>query len=270
MSYPWSSQDVNSAPLYSMPSFRKQSRAAGKIQTWFMGQRAAVARRAAMGAPRRIRYLSRALGAPGQGYDTTVRILNTGPAMKTRIQRTVNQGLTQQFTNVNLAGGTALVFDPSGTFGNTSTALGPLAMSDWTSLIAVFNQYKVNKITVNFNYETQGALVGAVPLYINKNYERNVTAPTVAGLCALSNTVLKNFSPESSRYSYSFVPKCGFLLDNVGVIATEGRSVQNMPWTDVTLPVELFGLQFVGPYTLATSQFLFLDITYDVSFRYSK
>lgn len=229
---------------------------------WSSYKKKPAARRAVRGgAPR-------GAGSGAQSTDVSVRVLNPYRPPDFRIQRTLPQGLTYGFSNVTP--NAAFYFDPSGTFGNYSAAGAPLQMTDWTSLIALYDHYKVNSITINLNYETQGAVLGAVPVLMNKNYERSVTTSSAAGISALTRTVEKSFSPQSSRHTYTFVPRVNPLVDNGGVLAAEAREVRPMDWTDVNFPVELFGFQLYSPYTLATTQFLYMEVTYDISFRYSK
>lgn len=247
-----------------MPAYR----ASGFHRRRFPSKKAYTKRR---GAPytinRKPRRALSAVGAPSQPSDPSLRVMNCRlPFM--RLERTLGSALTLSWSNQTPL--SALIFDPSGTYGNTAAAIAPLAIQDWASLITVFDQYKVNRITCNFQYETQGAVLGPVPIVFNTNFERNVTVPTMAGILQTGQAVEKTFSPEHSRYTNTFVPKVNTFVDNSAVIASEGLAVHDMDWCDVNYPPQLYGLQLASSYALAATQFLFFEITYDISFRYSK
>lgn len=258
-----STQDaVTSSQLVNMPASTYRRRTSRPRMPWTPYKKKSTPRRAVRtGAPR-------GSGSGAQSTDFSIRVLNPYRPPDFRIQRTVPQSLCYGFSNGGI--NAAFIFDPSGTFGNTSSLGTPQQMQDWTALIALYDHYKVNSITVNLNYETQGSVLGPVPVLMNRNYERSVTTSSAIGISALTRTVEKSFSPTSARHTFTFKPRVNPLVDNTGVIATEAREVRDMDWTDVNFPAELFGFQVFSPYVLAATQFLYMEVTYDLSFRYSK
>lgn len=237
----------------SMPPIRRRRYAAKRVTYKRRGQRGIIR---ATGVPRMARLT-----------DVSVVTMNTGKQHMIR-RAALNQAVTAQFSNATPTA--AYIFDPSGTYGNTATGGGPLGITDWASCAALWSQYKVTKITCNFTYESEGAKLGPWTCFFNKNFERLVTAPTVPGMLQLDGTQKKIFSPEHGEYTLTFVPKVNVFADNAAVIASEGLTVQDMPWCDVTAPPQLYGLQLASNYTLATTQFLFMEITYEIAFRYAK
>lgn len=210
---------------------------------------------------------TRGLGAHRQA-DASVRVLNPMRMRPVRVQKTANWSVCASFTSTTPIA--AYYFDPSGSFGNAGNLGGGVQMPDWSSFTALYDQYKVNSITINLTLQQQGTILGAVPLLMNKNYERSVVTPNVTGLAQLTGTIQKTFTQDSPNYTYTFRPVVSPLVDNASVLATEARGVAFHDWTDVNYPAELFGFQLASGYALSASQSLIMDITYDVSFRYTK
>lgn len=206
-------------------------------------------------------------GATAQLQDPSIRVRNPRRDPVYRTQISIATPNTFSFTNVSGIS-FAAIFDPSGTFGNTNAVGAPLQVPNWTSLKQIFDQYKVNKIIVNFRYLNQsGGIPGPVPLLVRYNYDKSITAPSVASMMASTRVVDKMFSADNCQLTYSFYPKVNYLVDNESALATDGRSVQSMDWVDMDYPVELLGLMMANGYALTADQFIQTSITYDISFR---
>jgi len=163
----------------------------------------------------------------------------------------------------------AFIFDPSGAFGNSGVALAPVNITDWGSLTAIYDQYRVNWIKLTFTWTNSGG--GTCPLFIRYNYDPDVTVPTLTGMSQLANLHEKSFTNVSPKYTYIFKPMELTLKDNfTSALATEGRGVKEHSWTDVTYPVELFGVQFMTNFALIAGMNLYFEVEYDISFKSSR
>lgn len=259
-------------PELLMPPFRRQSRPMARKKS--VAQQivdAARAKRKARSSYRGKRYLGGGgAGGKAQALQTNYRILNTRSIGPQKVIRTCNYSLTYGVNFTNSSPAAAFIFDPSGTYGNTSTAGTGLAMPDWTSLVNLYDFYRVNNIKITFRYANTGALIGSVPMWMRYNYEGSVVTPTIAGVTSLAQVHEVNFNNDNPMYSYSFKPCQRKLVDNAAVLASEGRAIEPHGWTDVNFPVELWGFQCITSYALATTQTLFFEIEYDVDFKYAK
>lgn len=163
----------------------------------------------------------------------------------------------------------AFVFDPSGTYGNAGVALAPVGLTDWASMTAMYDMYRVNWIKLTFTWTNSGG--GTCPLFIRYNYDIDVTVPTLTGMAQLANLTEKSFTNVSPKFSYIFKPKQATLVDNfTSGLATEGRSIVDHTWTDVTYPVELWGVQLMTNFALVAGMNLFFEVEYDISFKSSR
>ena len=213
----------------------------------------------------------RAAGGRPQRMALNYRRLNTSSIKDTRVVRTIPYTATYGVNFSNISPAAAFTFDPSGTYGNTSVAGAGAMMPDWDKLIALYNFYKVNKITITFRYANVGTAIGAVPMWMRYNYEKAVTVPTLSGMTSLANCEEAYFTNDSPLYSYSFIPMVEHIVDNsAGILSSDARAIKRHDWTDVNYPATLYGFQCLCSYLLNATQTLFFEITYDVSFRYSK
>lgn len=226
---------------------------------------------------RRISNRMRSRSVPpvaGPFGDPTVRRLNPLRGQTLRVQKTVTYDDTfRVLASASPQSSYAVVFDPSGTYGNSSISNGPIAMPDWTSLKACFDQYKVNSITLNMKHLNTGTVEpddNQVQLYYRYNYESQVTAPSFDGLASLPGTIVKTFTNTSPSVTYTFYPKCFVTVYNEGLLAAQGREAKEMSWCDVDDPVQLYGFQMVLANGTLPNQFIVFDITYDVTFKYGK
>lgn len=266
-------------PVFAMPKYVKSSRAASKIQSWYLGQRSRMARVAATAAVRRRRFTR---GPARQLPDASVVTLNAGRSPVINLKRTIHNGLTYGTNWVaGVVPAAAFIFDPSGLYGNTSSAGTGLAITDWAALSGIFDQYKVNSISVAFTYDGAPA-AGAAGAYqprsqlFRYNYDVNLITPAVLDMSQLSNVKQKNFTEDSNTYVYTFKPKV--LTLEYGAPSTSAsvtaRSIADQDWTDMGYPAQLFGLQTCGAEGsapgLPTGCTLLFSITYDISFKYSK
>lgn len=209
-----------------------------------------------------------ARGARPQLTDPTVRVTNVRREHPVRFVKTIDYNRTINY-GVGTTPAQAFIFDPSGTNGNTGVGLTPVGLTDWASLTALYDQYKVNWIKMTFTWTNSGG--GTCPLYIRYNYDPDVTVPTFAGMAQLANLTEKSFTNVSPKFTYIFKPVEMALVDNfTSGIATEGRAPREHQWTDVTYPVELWGCQLMTNFALVAGMNLFFEIEYDVSFKSSR
>lgn len=179
----------------------------------------------------------------------------------------------------NVTASSSMIFDPSGTYGTASaqiTASGPFTgapapVIDWPSFQRLYSHYRVTKITCRFTAQDIGSLVTAPPIiYVRYANVYPTINPTVNGIADQRNWVRKTFTPEHPDFTYSFYPKVMVLTDNIGLLATEPRVPKSMPWTNLTTPSDLYGLQVIFQYpgsTSGTSTFVNMDIEYHMQFK---
>lgn len=143
-------------------------------------------------------------------------------------------------------------FDPSGFIGPTGaqvpgSTVNPNTGSTadgWTRFAAIYAYYKVTSITLNFHYTTAGnADFGPPILYINREFEYNASAPTIADTSNQTGWLRKEFDSNSETFRYTFKPRITSIEDNRGVTTTDPRGSTAMPWTNVSTPAELLGIK---------------------------
>lgn len=220
---------------------------------------------------RPMRRPARATRLLANAADPSVRILNPLRPRSARVQKTISETLTY---GQNITGVTplyAFIFDPSGTYGNASTAGTGLAMPDWSSYAAIYDQYRVNSITLVFRFHdvTAGATI-QFPLWIRYNYDFAVSVPTMTGAMQLSRVMQKEFSAEHLVQKYKFYPKVAIVQENGAIFSSSSLKVTKQGWTDVDRPCELWGIQFASDQALTGNQHIYFSIIYDVSFRYTR
>jgi len=170
-------------------------------------------------------------------------------------------------------------FDPAGSFGTYSgtvsvngTFVGaPAPVVDWGSLIRLYSHYKVTKIVCKFTAQDTGSLISAPPIIYMRyaNVYPSVT-PNISTVSEQRGWVRKTFTPEHPNFTYAFYPKVMMLADNIGVLATEARQPKNMPWTNCSTPVDLYGFQFIYQFpanTTTTDTFVNMDVEYHLCFK---
>ena len=266
-----------------VPAFRPRRKYTPKYK------KASITKRKSYGRRRPVRARRKMVAS-----DPTVMMMNGGKdkVMKWSKSLTLNSPGSASTLNLNgfslslnsvasyTQSGT-MVFDPTGTFGNNSgpinassgfLALGVANIPEWSSLKNLYAMYKVTKIHLNFNYNCQGnVLFGEPTIYIRYNNQYNAPAPTLGSMSEERHWIKKTFTAEHPNFKYSFYPKVMQLYDNAGIITTDSRVSRSMPWTNLNLPVELYGCKFFFTYqgggSATTQNYITCDITYEISFK---
>lgn len=170
-----------------------------------------------------------------------------------------------------------MVFDPSGTYSlyQGSSGAAVAAVADWTSLKAIYNQYRVRKIVIHWKMVTNGATVSnldddSVSMLERYNYEKAITSPSLSGLGQLQNVQRKIFTAQHPVHTYVIYPKAMRTLENTGLLAAQGLGIGEMPWCNVESPCELFGYQWGFETSSNTYTSGYLDVEYDIEMRYNK
>lgn len=209
--------------------------------------------------------------------DSSITMMNTGGSKYHTISRTVSAPFS---INGVIAGtpGWTFIFDPSGTYstfaGATAGALA--AMPDWTSLVGIFDQYRVNYVKVRWSVVSTNASIPVddanVTMLSRYNYEAAVVTPTYSGMMNTSGVKRKAFCSQSPMLEDLVYPK--YLLDvrNTGVLSAQGAAVAKpTEFLDVNNPCQLWGYQFVlGNGIPDATTKLWADIEYNVTFKYDK
>lgn len=175
---------------------------------------------------------------------------------------------------------TAARFDPSGAnasctvFGSTAASQ---AMYDWSEFQTMFDEYKVNSITLTFRYTSPGItpFLPGVVLRVVKNEDTSIPiqGPTTVVPFGLRDDVLvHSFTPDAPMVKYSFVPmmvaqQMGVPSSAVGPTAFGAalRPIKST-WVDVDTPTAYMGAIAWFNY-INTGIQVAVDVTYDVSFR---
>ena len=229
--------------------------------------------------------------------DTTVEKINPGRDPKCFIKKSltafapfspgvlgVNGGFMQSQT-VTAQVAMQILFDPAGNTnisGNSSFTwvAGNLLSSQvgipqWAAYAALYDMYKVTKITARFNAYDIGSLDNGAPvIYVRYNNKFNASAPIPADLSDKRGWIKKTFTSEHPNFAYSIYPKVMQVLDNnlTQAPATDARRCINMPWTMTSTPIEIYGLQFyaVLPGTATTTSYnIDVNYEYSIAFKHS-
>jgi len=148
---------------------------------------------------------------------------------------------------------TYLTFDPAGTFGNNSinvaggvSTSGPANIQQWTQYANLYDQYKVNKITLHFTaIDIADLNTGSPIMYIRYQDTYGAIAPTMTDISQQKNWVRKTFTSEHPDFTFSFVPKVQDIVDNNALISANARTPKRMVFTNTSTPVMLYGVQLV-------------------------
>jgi hypothetical protein len=197
--------------------------------------------------------------------DASVRILNKIPNLPYRVHKsTPLEGYSFATTSGAVA---QLSFsDPSNTY---ATGIGSGLMRDWANLSAIFDQYKVNKVTHTFTLRDTASGDGSnCIIYVRHMYDLGFGTPTLTNIGDITNVVEKVFTSFQPVFTYSYVPKVDNLVYNSGILSAAGHEVRDMGWCDVNNPVQLLGCIFLMPQGTDSTQTLFVDTSYDISYRY--
>lgn len=166
-----------------------------------------------------------------------------------------------------------IFFDPSGTYSTIDGSAPSTAMNDWTSFVALYDQYKVNYMRLTYTLEPAAGTAfntQQVRLYARYNYDSSFTSASATSMAQLQNCKVYTFSQEQPKVTFKVYPRVDILTYNQsGSLATEGVSISKMKWTDVNYPVRLNGFIHYIP-SLPAGWGITLDCEYNVSFRYQK
>lgn len=189
-------------------------------------------------------------------YDSSIKLLNSGKQKKYRCKKSV--ALDSLSYSNTAAAGLFITFDPSGTVGTFA------GIPEWASFAQLFDEYKVNWITVTFELRDSVALTETNNyLYYRYCYDDSTTTPTLAQLSELPNIYQKNFTSTNPNVQYRLKPKVRIVSD-----AATGGQVQSMKFSDVDKPFIIWGLSFYHS-ALSATQTLVMNIEYDMTFKYS-
>lgn len=160
---------------------------------------------------------------------------------------------------------TSWIIDPSGTYDTNSKI-----MQNWSQYSALYDQYRVNTLTVicriipgNVN-----VLPDNVTIYMRYNYDDNISA-TQAEMSRLSRVKCHTFTTEHPTVTYKLYPKVANTIRNSTAVTLANQTEQMIrcPWVDTDRPVNLYGFLIVVP-SFPANVVLQFDMIYDVSFRY--
>ena len=224
---------------------------------------------------RRVTAAAGGAGGPGRivgrsfgsvlGNDSSIRTLNAAKNLPYFCSRSAT---FNSFSVSPSTGGAGQIynFDPSGTYGS---GFGNQTMRDWSSFAGIFDQYCVKKIRVTFSLSDTAAGPGtSLKLYCRYNYDLNFGTPTLSSLSDLSMIQEKTFTETAPDFTYTIYPKVSVTEVNSGVLASQGRKIQNMGWVDVNAPVQLMGIVYWLASTDST-QTVFMNVEYEIGFRYN-
>jgi len=146
------------------------------------------------------------------------------------------------------------------------------SMPDWSSITALYNRYKMLKITYTFNIQAAQGLgtlfnYDLPKMLVRYNYNSNLLA-TNAGttLQEMANTHQFQFTPEKTSFSYSYYPRCvePVYLSSVA----SGYKLAKQQYIDVQYgTVPHYGIAFFVD-QLALGLVITYDISWEVAFKY--
>lgn len=171
-------------------------------------------------------------------------------------------------------------FDPSGTYGNFSGSvssatptLAPVALSQWTALAGLYEEYKVVKIVLRARYTDSGDADFTTPeIWMRYNYVHNATAPSWANAGKQRNWMVKKFNAGAMDFKYTLTPRVIASTDNVEPTPTTSKYTRKMRWTSVDSPAELLGFQLMynWPSQGNGTGFVNWQVEYHMKFRKPK
>jgi len=145
------------------------------------------------------------------------------------------------------------------------------SMPDFTSITALYNRYKMKKITYTFNLQATGGFslfaLDLPKMLIRYNYDSNLTgAGILAKLQEIDNVVQFQFTPEKTQFSYSYYPKTISQVYLSGIAI--GYKLNPQQYIDKFYSdVPHYGIMWYID-NLATGLQITYDIAYEVSFKY--
>jgi len=197
-------------------------------------------------------------------------------------RKTTNKGfkVTQQFTqnpshpkpqvfkkttiNAIVVNGTGVpYFTLGGAFASS--------MPDWTNIIALYNRYKMLKVTYTFNCQASaGGPISAIDMpriWIRYNYDPVLAAAGVKDkLQECPNTKVFQFTPEKTTFRYSYYPRC---IEPVVLSGTSlGTKLAKQQYIDCNFGnVQHYGIMYWMDYLAAGCQISY-DISWETAFKY--
>jgi len=198
----------------------------------------------------------------------------TGPT--TTIINPTNRGFTTARTtiiNAKILGASGsqqtgnLVFDPSGTYGNFHNGV---SISDWGSYATIFDEYKVNMITVTVRCKPDDLIGSDSSIWMTSNRDTAVSGSLI-DLQTKANVIHHTFTPENPAVKLCIVPYVfGALFNDTASIGTMTKTPLRAGWTDTETPVNMYGFLYNAVVVVGTSQSsaMYFDVEYDISWRY--
>ena len=142
-------------------------------------------------------------------------------------------------------------------------------VQDWDSMSAMYQYYKVTKVTVKFSAHNFGFVdAGSSELII-----RHCTDPRYPTSLSMSQTagfIKKTFTTDSPTFTKTFIPMEMVLVDTASAVNVETRQPRKMRWSPCNNPTELWGMQMwlvIPPTQTATHHAINCDITYTIKFK---
>ena len=147
------------------------------------------------------------------------------------------------------------------------------SMPDFGSITALYNRYKMRRITYTFNLSTtlqsNGLDGDRMPrMLIRYNYDSNLTgANVISRLQDSPNVKCFQFTPDKTTFSYSYFPRCIEPVYLSGI--STGYKLAKPQYIDVQYgTVPHYGLMWTID-GLSTGLVITYDISYEIDFKYS-
>lgn len=195
---------------------------------------------------------------------SSTELLNAQPRGGMRVRALLAGSYT---VNNGLQLGGNFVFDPTGTYGIHAGSTVP----NWSNMSAIFDEYKVNKITITARYtpSDQPEDAGSTQIFFCENRDTSLTG-TRAQVLNKSNVIHHVFTPENPMIKCEITPYIFDAVYNAGVLAAYGRSPRVMDWCDTDVPAQIYGWLWNADVSTGTLQnaAIRFDYEYDISFRY--
>lgn len=171
-------------------------------------------------------------------------------------------------------------FDPSGTLATSAgTALNfggaAIALPDWASFAALYDQYKINKIRVTMVAQPNGAVAGTtldtnpVDMTFRYCYDPSFVA-TTANIYELQSVKRHLFTTANPSVSFDVIPYMARVSYDPGAaLAGSGFEIVPFGWIDVDNPALCWGAVYIATILPAGITVRF-DITMDIAFKYNR
>lgn len=204
-------------------------------------------------------------GPAGQSFmSSSTEVLNAAPTGGTRVKGML---LDSYVFGTGAGIGGNFVFDPSGTYGIHAGATIP----GWANMVALFDEYKVNKITATFRYTPtdQSEDINTTQVFFCQNRDAAVVG-TRTDLTRATNVFHHIFTPENPMCKLEITPWVFDAVYNSGALAAYGRTPHKMGWQDCEVPAQVYGMLASADVPTGTlvNATLKISYEYDVSFRY--